>query len=765
MAPTTGAEYAPPMPRLTQRTARTIAVGAVSVGILVSAMPAAVHADDEPRVESIEGIDGTVSDSQGPVRGSDDLFAATTRVGWGWYRVNGSFASIQVAPSRQAVVAIDRDAGRLMRYDVETNEITYGVSVNSANAAVLTVSPDGTWVYLATEATSPNIARFSLDTLQFDRVIDIAALFAPGETAEPINSLTTVSGNENRLVVSAGDHIGVFDDANLIAKASFPGEQSLNSLIVVDDQYGYGIENGTGSLWAFTLGSDGSLTSPVVAPQGFDVRSPLQAVGNELLGVNALFSVPDLVARTPRPAELAQRDPVLPIAFESVDVEGPTSRVETTIYDAVTLDEITSGANCMPIGWVLVGGGIFVDSIATAGIEFIDAIDRCSGYGEFQAIEPARILDTRDGSGGNGVVGRRSAGSTTRVKVQGLGGVPDQGVSSVVLNVTAVNQLDDPDGSNFVTVWPAGLEMPTVSSLNVANGRTVGNQVTVASDEDGYVNVYSDAGSIHLTVDVLGYFGSGLSARGARYVPMPNVRLVDTRDGGGVLGPGQTTDIRIPEYRDVPNLAGSDVVAAIVNVTAIGSSERGFIQTYPGGGRVPSSSSMNFEPQTNTARLVTVATGEGDIVTLRNDVGSTHVAVDIVGVYIIPIDARETDGPVRQTGRFVGIDPFRFSDTRESSPFDGDGRLEPDSFVIYGADQRFQLLTNLTAVQTEEVGFLSAGPWREPGDHLLRTSSLNYRENSIVANQTIIQPSDDNEIGVYSSSAAHVLIDVFGYYT
>jgi hypothetical protein len=64
----------------------------------------------------------------------------------------------------------------------------------------------------------------------------------------------------------------------------------------------------------------------------------------------------------------------------------------------------------------------------------------------FMPVSPARLLDTRAGSGtidgvsaGSGPVG---AGSTTVVQIAGRAGVPMSGVAGVVLSVTAVDVPD-----------------------------------------------------------------------------------------------------------------------------------------------------------------------------------------------------------------------------------------------------------------------------------------------------------------------------------
>jgi hypothetical protein len=55
--------------------------------------------------------------------------------------------------------------------------------------------------------------------------------------------------------------------------------------------------------------------------------------------------------------------------------------------------------------------------------------------GPYRPLDPARILDTRDGTGG--ILGPIGPGTSVDVQVTGRGGVPASGVSAVAVNVTA----------------------------------------------------------------------------------------------------------------------------------------------------------------------------------------------------------------------------------------------------------------------------------------------------------------------------------------
>ncbi len=117
----------------------------------------------------------------------------------------------------------------------------------------------------------------------------------------------------------------------------------------------------------------------------------------------------------------------------------------------------------------------------------------------YTAMSPARILDTRDGTGAPGRIGGQG---TVDLTVAGVGGVPATGVTSVVLNVTA----DESSGpESYLTLFPAGTARPVASNLNFVAGETVPNLVIVRV-QNGKVTIYNNVGSTHVIADVQGWF-------------------------------------------------------------------------------------------------------------------------------------------------------------------------------------------------------------------------------------------------------------------
>ncbi len=198
----------------------------------------------------------------------------------------------------------------------------------------------------------------------------------------------------------------------------------------------------------------------------------------------------------------------------------------------------------------------FFDVGATAPTLDLDAVcfglDTCQyqaggpgpSTGMLHPLAPARILDTRNGTGrGPGPVtagdGRSDSPSASvraavaanhEVQVTGRGGVPPTGVSAVLLNVTATAPSDPgylavypklPRGSanpaNLDGVWDdqSGFVpgYPSSSNLNFQAGQVVPNLVLAPVGAGGKVRLDSFAGTVDVVADVVGWFDRGRRRR------------------------------------------------------------------------------------------------------------------------------------------------------------------------------------------------------------------------------------------------------------
>ncbi|MBB5871372.1 hypothetical protein F4553_004751 [Allocatelliglobosispora scoriae] len=166
--------------------------------------------------------------------------------------------------------------------------------------------------------------------------------------------------------------------------------------------------------------------------------------------------------------------------------------------------------------------GVMDDSSFTDGLRFTPST-------------PTRIADSRTGLGlPNGL----SAGETDVVTAPNSV-ITKPNTEALALNVTAVN----PTASTWLTVWPngiAGISQPTVSSLNPAKGQTVPNAVITQVGPTSAFNVFNQAGTTQVLIDVVGSYwlypgtASGTLAAGQGVGKEPVYRLNPTSASGSI---------------------------------------------------------------------------------------------------------------------------------------------------------------------------------------------------------------------------------------
>ena len=380
--------------------------------------------------------------------------------------------------------------------------------------------------------------------------------------------------------------------------------------------------------------------------------------------------------------------------------------------------------------------------------------------GEFHALAPARILDTRDGTGN--VAGPIGAGKTVRVKVSGQGGVAVDSVRAVVLNATVTG----PTAANsFLTIWPSGVTRPTASSINYKAGQTVPNLVTVQVGSDGYIQLYNNLGSAHVILDVAGYYSGPQGERGSRFHQINPARILDTRGGAGKsiqpVGPGQTIRATIRGTAAVPDPTAN---AVVLNVTVLGgAAPNSFLTVWPSGLPRPNASNLNYAAGQVVANQVIVPIGADGQIQIYNNLGSAHVVLDVAGYFADPPNGFADT----QDGRFVALSPARILDTRQDSK----GPLkqsETRKMKVTGlggvdfADVKAVVFNATVTDPTATSSFLTI--W--PGDVVRpNVSNINYSANQTLANQVTVPVDGNGNINLYNNSGStNLLLDVSGFF-
>ncbi len=250
--------------------------------------------------------------------------------------------------------------------------------------------------------------------------------------------------------------------------------------------------------------------------------------------------------------------------------------------------------------------------------------------GRYQALNPTRLFDTRDGTGGVPAA-KLAAGAVLEVQVAGRAGVPATGASAVLVNVT----MTEPDGPGYLTVFPEG-SPPYASNLNNdAAGEHIPNQVVVPLGADGKIRVFTYAAT-HVLGDVSGWITDDTAEDSdvGLFVPVVPFRSRDTRDGkGGTMGKiaaGGTTVVPVAGVGGVP---ATGVAAVVGNLTFTETDAAGYVTAYPSGTPRPYASSINASTDGQTiANHVTVPVGADGTITLFCQNGG-HLVFDITGWY------------------------------------------------------------------------------------------------------------------------------------
>ena len=390
------------------------------------------------------------------------------------------------------------------------------------------------------------------------------------------------------------------------------------------------------------------------------------------------------------------------------------------------------------LGQVVPGLGGVVPSVSAA--TFI------SGSSQFVVVAPARLADTRPDQGAFGFT--QITSQIVRVQVAGREGVPAN-ATAAVLNVTGVNTT----APGFVTVYPAGTDLPTASNVNFDGaGQVLANMVTVKLGVGGAVDVYMQR-QMDVAVDVSGaYVPVTAAVAPGRLVTRPDgaFRVLDTRQRavGGVAG--NTSERVDVSAAGVP----ADATAVVVNVTAT-QTGLGFWTAYPLGQQRPNASNLNIDRlgETRAGQAIVLLSGTPAFNVYSQ--GGGQLIVDVTGWFTGAKSAVTTDG------LFIPSNPTRLIDSRQSfvMPTWGGSTLE---FPVYGpANQVAAVAINVTGTESMVGGFVTAFPSGVPRP---LASNLNVDTwDQTIANHAIVRASDRG-VSLFTQQGLHLIADLNGWY-
>lgn len=393
-------------------------------------------------------------------------------------------------------------------------------------------------------------------------------------------------------------------------------------------------------------------------------------------------------------------------------------------------------------------------AVAVAPVRTPVAHASVDGQGsDFVPLPAVRIVDTRNGNGG--VTGALGQGDTAAFPVTGRGGVPVSGVTSVLVDVATVS----PSANTFLVLWADGTSKPSGSMLNALKGQTISNWVVVPVGVDGMIDVYNNAGSTQIAIDVHGYFTTGSGSGQGGFVPVTATRMVDTRSGLGapqaMINPGKTLTVTLASNSPVPRSAN----AVWLNVAVPQAQSGGSLAVFPTGSPSDMSALDFVAGSTNTASVVKLGS-DGRVTILNGAPFAINVVIGVAGYF--------TGTPTSGTGYRSVL--ARLYDTRSH----GTGvKLGPNQTITVPVGGTNSLPVNgvsgavldVSAVDPEASGVLHVWPTGEPEP---ATSSTNF---PMISNHgrsalAVVRPGRLGEITIrnVSSAPTHVVVDLQGWF-
>lgn len=295
----------------------------------------------------------------------------------------------------------------------------------------------------------------------------------------------------------------------------------------------------------------------------------------------------------------------------------------------------------------------------------------------------------------------------------------------VVANVTPVRA----DGVGFGTVHAFGVPAGDTSSVNYSVGSTDPNVAITQVGVDGlFCFTNGDTGaSTDVIIDQLLVTGSRAftpaSTSGA-------VRILNTRLIGGIIGPGEER---------CASTGASPGSFAVVNVTPVQATGRGFATMHARGAPVGATSNVNYDIGSIDPNVAIVEVGIGGEVCFTNSLGaSTHAVVD----HLLTMAAPTTDSPVA-----------RIMNTRDEAAGPTIASGETRCAATVAAEPGQYVMVNVTPIRASGRGFATIhSSDTAAGD----TSNVNYDVGSIDPNVAIVEVGTDRKICVTNSESATV---------
>lgn len=347
-------------------------------------------------------------------------------------------------------------------------------------------------------------------------------------------------------------------------------------------------------------------------------------------------------------------------------------------------------------------------------------------------VSPKRLVDTRTG----GTVGE---GRALRVP---LAGVVPADATSVIVNITG----PDPCVPGFLAAYGCNQAAPTTSNVNLDENDTRATSAIVPIQGTDLCVLAQERSDV--IVDLFGYTSPSSTNL---LTPLTPLRLVDTRDGSGLvkrkgaLASGEVLELGTATVAGRP----ASPTGIAVNVTAVGAASAGWLAVFPCG-QSTDTSIVNFEKGDTVANAALVALpADGRLCVTGNS--SVQVIVDVNGWIA-------STGPLH-----VAKAPTRLVDTRAGK---GGARLPANGVLRVPVGVARGAVLSVTSVGAALPTFVTVYPCDAP-----RPVASNLNTNGtatsgeIRSNLVVTALSTSGEACIYTGQPTDVVVDVFGLLT
>jgi RHS repeat-associated protein len=345
------------------------------------------------------------------------------------------------------------------------------------------------------------------------------------------------------------------------------------------------------------------------------------------------------------------------------------------------------------------------------------------------------------------------ANATATVDVTGVGGVPDNDVQTVVVDIGVLGST-----TGWLAAYPSGTsEPPGVSTMDYY-GQLRSTLHTVAVGSDGKISVTNHGQPIFYDVEVVGWYAKAGVADGLVFMPLPSARIYDSRQSGsgGKIGAGASRNVQMLGQGGVPT---EGVSAVVYDVEAVSPTTDTALTAFPKGTTRPGVTTLQIAAGRVADNLhVTKVSSDGQI-SIYNASGQLDVAVDVVGYFADPslydgsvyrpvtnqrlLDSRQT------TGQWLGTPALAGTRTMTVA---GEGTFPARGITALVGDIQALWPVGLNPMWTNPSGGGGGG------------ATYLGQDGLGVGNHLYTGLGNNGAIDIASAKSVHLLVDAVGYF-